>query len=270
MLAKLYAVVSVALDVVLCLAFGLVNAIVDFWIPIALFCGIYIGLIIIHVIFVSIVALFVNIEKPCKTPKRFFRWWVDYTMELLLFFARVKIVVKGIEKIPENRRFLVVSNHISNLDPIVGIVAFMKYRIIYISKPENFKIPVVSKFIHQSGFLPIDRVNARNAMKTIHKATDYVKDDVGSVCIYPEGTRSKTGQLLEFKDGVFYICKKAPCPLVVITVKNTEKAVKNFPFKSTRVEIDVLETLEPEFFESKSTHELSEHVRDMMLESLNH
>ena len=185
-----------------------------------------------------------------------------------MFFARVNLEINGIDKIPEDKRFLMVSNHLSNFDPLVSIVAFKKFGIIFVSKPENFKLPFVSQFIHKSGFLAIDRENPRNAMKTIHKATDYVKEDIGSVCIYPEGTRSKSGELLEFKDGVFYVCKKALCPVVVTTVKNTQKIAKNSPFKKTNVIINVLDVIYPESFAECSTHELSERVRDMMKEDL--
>lgn len=268
MLAKLYGFMSLIADVILCVFVIKLDSVLQFWIPIVLFVGLFAGFIVLHLLFVATVALFVDMKKPCDKPGRFYRFWVDYTMELLLFLSRVRVKVNGAEKIPTDKRFLMVSNHLSNLDPIVYIVAFKTYGMLFVSKPENFKIPVAGQFIHKSGFLPIDRENARNAMKTIHKATDYVKDDVGSVCIYPEGTRSKTGELLEFKDGVFYVCKKAPCPVVVTTVKNTEKIVKNFPFKRTTVVVDVIDVINPEEFTERSTHELSENIRNMMAEKL--
>ena len=266
MFCKLYLGLAVLLDALV--SVFTVDSWLDFWIPIVLIPAFFIGFIILHLLFVSIVAIFIDIKKPVENPNRFFRWWVDHTMVLLLSLMRVKLNVSGIEKIPTDRRFLMVSNHRSGFDPIVSIVAFMKFGIIYISKPENFKIPVAAQFIHKSGFLAIDRENARNAMKTIHKATDYVKEDKASVCIYPEGTRSKNGELLEFKDGVFYVCKKAPCPVVAITVQNTENVLKNFPFKKTEININVLTVLEPDCFADKSTHELSEEVRSLMQESL--
>ncbi len=265
MLAKLYIIVSLIIDIFACIFGGVINSVLDIWKPILLFVGCFIGLIILHLLFVCAIAIFVDIKKPNEKPHMFFRWCVDKTMELLLFVLGVKVKVNGVEKIPTDRRFLMVSNHLSGFDPISAIVAFVKYNLIFVSKPEIFKIPVVAQFIHKSGFLAIDRDNARNAMKTIHKCTDYVKDDVASVCIYPEGTRSRNGDLLEFKDGVFYVCKKAQCPLVVITVKYDGKPLKTL--KST-VFVDVVNVIEPKEFADKSTHELSEDVRLIMNKSL--
>ncbi len=267
MFCKLYICLSLIIDALLCVFGGLVNSWTDCWIPLVLIPAVFIAFIIVHLLFVATVSLFVDIKKPVDKPNPFFRWWIDNTLVLLVTLMRVKVEVTGIEKLPKDKRFLLVSNHLSGFDPITAIVAFAKYGIIYISKPENFKLPVVAQFIHKSGFLAIDRENARNAMKTIHKATDFVKNDLASVCVYPEGTRSRNGELLEFKDGVFYICKKAPCPLAVMTVKNSDKVLKNFPFKSTTVYIDVLKVYDVEEFANKSTHELSEEARQLMIEN---
>ena len=268
MLVKLYTLISLLLDCAFCLIFDVFKSPFCLLIVLGLFTGFYLGIIIIHLIIVAILTLLVNKNKPCEKPSALYRWFIDYTLEMFLYFARVNLQISGLDKIPEDKRFLMVSNHLSNLDPLVSIVAFMKFGIIYVSKPENFKLPFVGQFIHKSGFLAIDRENPRNAMRTIHKATDYVKDDIASVCIYPEGTRSKTGELLEFKDGVFYVCKKALCPVVVVTVKNTQKIAKNSPFKKTDVIINVVDVIYPEAFEESSTHELSESVRAMMIDDL--
>ena len=266
MFCKLYLSLILLFDVLI--SVFTVDSWLDFWIPIVLIPALFIGLALLHALIIVIAALFVNIKKPVEKPSKFYRWWVDNTLEFVFLILRVKINVSGIEKIPTDKRFLMVSNHLSAFDPMVSIVAFLKFGIIYISKPENFKIPIVAQFIHKSGFLAIDRENARNAMKTIHKATDYVKEDEASVCIYPEGTRSRNGEMLEFKDGVFYVCKKAPCPLVAITVQNTEKIPMNMFLKPTTVYINVVTVMNPEEFSEKSTHELSEEVRSLMLESL--
>ncbi len=268
MLVKLFSIISLIADFCICYFGSLVTNILDFWKPVVLFFVAFIAVIVLHLVIICILALFVNVKKPVQKPSFLYRWYIDKTLELLLFVLRVKVKVDGIEKMPTDKKFLFVSNHLSGFDPITAIVGLMKFNIVFVAKPEIFKLPIVVNFIHKSGFLAIDRENARKAMKTIHKATDYVKSGVASVGIYPEGTRSKTGELLEFKDGVFYVCKKAECPLVVATVENTEKIFKNFPFKSTTVNININEVIEPESFEDKSTHELSEEVRVIMQKNI--
>lgn len=266
---KIYLILALLADAVIV---GLKSysgfGIADFIIPIILYIGIYLGLIVLHIVITLIMSLFIDPDNPCEKPNRFCKFWVDKTIELLFTTGGLRIKVNGIEKIPTDRRFLLVSNHRSNLDPMVCMMKLSRYNIAFISKPENFRIPIAGRFISRCCFMPIDRENARNAMRTIHKATDYIKNDIVSVGVYPEGTRSKTGELLEFKDGVFYIAKKAPCPIVVITVRNTEKAHKNFPFKPTKIIINVVDVIEPEDFAELSTHEISDKVRVMIFEDL--
>lgn len=269
MLIKLFAVLSVLIETVLVYCTDWVNGWKDFWIPIVLFLGLFFGMIIAYILMIFIISLFLSVIKPKENkPSRVCKFFIDYTAQAVLTFLRGSYVVTGMEKIPTNRRFLLVCNHRSGLDPFASVPAFRKYNISYISKPENFKIPMVDPFLSHTCYMTIDRENARNAMKTLHRATDLVKNDVVSIGIYPEGTRSRTGKLLEFKDGVFYIAKKSPCPIVVVTVQNAENVFKRFPFKRTVVKLDVLSCIEPESFEKKSTHEISEEVRNMMLEHL--
>lgn len=268
MFIKIYAVLAAVAELFIVLFTDSISGLKDFWIPVLMFVGIFLGLLAFHMIALLIMSFFIDKNKPCEKPNRFCKFMVDHTVEAVLTVARVKVVVSGIEKIPTDRRFLLVSNHRSNLDPMICLVKFMNYGLAFVSKPENFKIVIAGAFTHKCCYLPIDRENARNAMKTLHKATDFVKNDICSVGIYPEGTRSKTGEMLEFKDGVFYIAKKAACPIVVVTVENTEKIAKNFPFKRTVVKLDVLDCIEPESFADKTTHAISDEVKAKMLENL--
>lgn len=268
MFVKLYAVLAVLIETLIVLFGDIVESWNDFWIPIVLFFGLLIGLFVFHIIMLLVISLFINKNKPCEKPVRFFKFMVDYTVEAVLNVARVKTVTSGLEKIPTDRRFLLVSNHRSGFDPLPVIVKLRSFGLLFVSKPENFKIPIAGAFTHKCCYLPIDRENPRKAMRTIHKATDFVIEDIASVAIYPEGTRSKSGELIEFKDGVFYIAKKSKCPIVVMTVQNTENIIKNFPFKRTKIHMDILDVLEPDCFSDKTTHEISEQVRGIMLEKL--
>lgn len=267
MFVKIYALVAAVADAVICIA-GAVRDVSDIWIPIVLLPAFFLGLVAVHMALTFIASLFIKTEKPCEKPNKFCRFWVYGTVELMLNLARVHVSVNGMDKLPQGKRFLIVSNHLSNLDPMIGIIKFYKNEVAYVAKPEILKTPIAGPFIHKCCFLAIDRENPRNAMRTIHKATDFVKNDITSIGIYPEGTRSKTGELLEFKDGVFYIAKKAPCPIVVMTVKGTENFSKNFPFKGTKVKMDILGVIEPDEFAELSTHELGDKVRSMMLDNL--
>ena len=265
---KLYGLLTIVLDIALVFGLALCNSIADIYIPIILLPLIFIGFFVFHVILTLLFSLFVSSKKQYDKPNKFYRFWVDETVRYVFSLLCVKVKVNGEELLPQDRRFLLVSNHISGFDPIVCVKALSKHNIVYIAKPEIFKIPVVNTFLNVCCFMAIDRENARNAMKTIRRATDLVKNDIVSVGVYPEGTRSRTGELLEFKDGVFYTAKKAPCPVVVMTVKGTNKFWKCVYSRKNIIEINILKVFEPQEFEDKATHEISELAREIMLDNL--
>lgn len=266
MFLKTYILLSLIADAVLSLFCFDLGGIGDCWIPIVFAVLCFISLIILHIIITFTIFLFIRNCERAEKPIPFFKFWVENSVEMFLTFSNLKIDISGMDKVPD-RPFLLVSNHRSNFDPTVLFKPFSKYDMIFVSKPENFEIPVAGSFIKKCAYLAIDRENARNAMRTLKTATEYVQSG-GSVCIYPEGTRSKTAELLDFKDGVFYVAKKSCCPIVVLTTENTEKIAKNAPFKRTEVKISVLGRIDPEEFEQMNTHEISDKVRKMMLNKL--
>ena len=237
------------------------------WIILGVLGGL-ISLVIGYVLFLLIVTVFVP-NKEYDKVSRFYRCLLDFTLSLILKVFRVKVRVKNKQLIDDvKERFLLVSNHRSNYDPLVTYYAFKDKGMAFVSKPENFKIPIAGKVLRKCCFLSIDRVNPRNAIRTLRKASDLVKNDVVSMGIYPEGTRSKEGNLLEFHDGVFKIAQNANVPIVVITVENTENIVKRKFLGKIFAEIEVLEVIDKETVSSKTTHELSAIVRESMLKNL--
>lgn len=263
---KIFWSLALVADVLICCFTNIVNEPVDFWIPVILLPVLFCGLFLCLIVFLFIAGLFVNKKKSQETPNRFFKFMLERSCDLLLWFIGVKTVVIGEEIIPNDRRFYLVSNHISNIDPIATLVHLAKYNVAFVSKPENFKIPIAGSLIHKCGYLPIDRFSPRNSMKTLHKCVDLIKNDVTSVGIYPEGRRSFSGVLLEFKDGVFYVAKKAECPIVVMTVNYEKSKLRFFPFARTTAILKYITVIEPEEFEKMTTHELSDKVRQMMLD----
>jgi 1-acyl-sn-glycerol-3-phosphate acyltransferase len=143
-----------------------------------------------------------------------------------------------------------------------------KRKIAFVSKPSNFKIPVAGPYTHNAGFLAIDRENAMRAMRTIKRAAELVVSEQMIMGIYPEGTRSKTGELLDFKEGAFLLAKRANAPVVVITTKGTNKIAKRMVWKSTRVDLDVIEIIDKETVQNLRLNELSAHVRESVAKAL--
>lgn len=178
--------------------------------------------------------------------------------------CRIRVHVSGIEKIPRDIKVLFVSNHRSNFDPIITWYALKKWKIAFVSKPENFKVPFFGRIIRKCCFMPIDRENPRKAIPTINRAAKLLKKQQVSIGIYPEGTRSKTCEILPFHNGVFKIAQKADAPVVVLCITGTEKISKRTPFQHTDVYLDVLEVFEGEHIKETKTELIGTAVRRLI------
>lgn len=187
--------------------------------------------------------------------------WFEY----FLLFMRTKIIASGLEKIPQNKRLMIVSNHRSNFDCFVISSIIKKEYICYISKVENFYIPFAGRIAKRAMNLSIPRGNLKEALKTLLKAIDYIKSDFSSICVFPEGTRSMTGEILEFKPGCFKIAEKAECPLVVLYMDGTEKIHSNRIIHKTTVHFEVLKVFTPEEVKQYNTVTLSDEIRNIMI-----
>lgn len=228
----------------------------------------FIGLCLIYLIVLTVSAFLVNPDKVYEDDNKFYRFLLYFSSVFTLIAARVKIEVIGKENIPESGRFLLVCNHLSNFDPITcWTVLRHKNRLIYISKAENFHIPWYGRVIRRCGFIDIDRQNPRNAAKTVHNAARLIKEDKFSVGVFPEGTRSKTRELLPFHNMVFRIAQEANAPILVAAVKGTDKVQENFPFKKNKITVKFVECISAEEVQSLKTNQIGERIRKDMLEA---
>ena len=226
-----------------------------------------IGTLLLCVIFLIISSLFADRNKFYEKESKFFRFLLTYSTAIASVILRIRLKVKGKEKIPEGR-FLLVSNHRSKFDPILTWLAFGKYHIAFISKFENFKVPVFGRIIRKCCFMGIDRENPRKAVETINQASKLLINDEVSVGVYPEGKRNYEEGLLPFHNMVFKIAIKANVPIVVITVKGADKIHKNYPLHHSDVIIDVVEVIPAEKVKTMKTSEIGDYVAELMSKNL--
>ena len=242
----------------------------QFFIPVIVFPLTYYGLILLFFITIGIISLTINTKKEYEDGSRFHLFITLLTMELLINLARINLIVKGKNKVPTKGKYMLVYNHKSNYDPIIQSYILRKTKLVHISKPSNFKIPIAGPFIKRSGFLSIDRDNSKKALNTIIKAIKYISSDSFSVGVSPEGTRNKNDgyELLPFRKGCFKIALKAECPIVICTMKNATKIHTNFPWKRTNVEMEIIDVLSYNDIKDLDTNEISDIVKNKMLNNL--
>lgn len=249
------------------------NQLYTSWVHIPIFLGMCIGFFLAWSLFyfllMFIIGSICNIKKVEYDPNPFFQWLAIQTMKMILFFTNTSVKVEGLEQIPKDKKCLVVGNHLSNYDPISIMTHIPLKPLIFISKPENFNLPIAGGIVRKAGFMAIDRDHVKNAIVTINKAADKIKTGKCSVFIFPEGTRNRTEEkLLEFKNGAFKIATKAKCPLVVLAMVNTNKVKKNTPFKHTNVIVKVVDVIPAEKVAAMKTAELSDEVREKILNAI--
>ena len=116
----------------------------------------------------------------------------------------------------------------------------------------------------------VNRENDREALKTILKCIQILKEDKASVGVFPEGgILSEDGKLHHFRPGVFKIAQKAEVPIVVCTMKNTLHSVPNLlHLKPTHVELSVLEVIPPEELKGVTTVDIANRCYRLMAEDL--
>ena len=259
---------AVALAVTGSLTFWPVTHGYDFYIPIVLFLAGYIGCILLWWIFIFCYGIVVSKLKAPKRVNKFTRFLLCDAMRYIDRLARVRVKINGKDKIPLNQRFLLVQNHASRFDPMVVNGYLAKYDIAFITKPGNFRIPLAKRLMPRLFYQAIVREDPMQSLGVMRNSIELINNNVTSIGVYPEGTRHKDGQVGEFHEGVFNICLKAKCPLVVITTSNTDFIADNFPWKATKVTLNVVKVFTYEEIEGKTALALSNEVRELMLKDL--
>ena len=146
---------------------------------------------------------------------------------------------------------------------------FRKSQLAFLTKKENYKLPFIGAFMHKILCQPIDRENDRQALKSIIKCIQLIKEDKVSVCAFPEGYTSKDGKLHPFRPGVFKIAQKTNVPIVVCTIQNTREIFKNLRhLRHTDVELHLVEVIPPETYAGLNTVALSDMVYEKMIADL--
>lgn len=223
--------------------------------------GILLCLLLLFIFVLAISAACVDPGKEYEQNSRFYRFLLNSATAFCIPLLRIRVHATGLDRLPRDGRFLLVENHRSKFDPILTWYIFKDRDIAFISKPENFQVPCFGRIIRKCCFMAIDREDPRNAMQTIQKASELIRRDVVSVGVYPEGTRSKTCELLPFHNGVFKIAQKADVPIVVAAVEGTERIHKNCPWRPSEVSLKIVDVIPREFVREHRTTVIGERIR---------
>ena len=265
MLFKTIGGLSLVLSAVLfaCIGFPL-------WLLPLVFLGIWLVLALLALGFLWLVCLPVDLEKPqAEHDSKFYRTIMYPYVEALMTLVGVRLHTRGLEKTPKEGRFLLVCNHLFLADPGILLHCFRKSQLAFITKQENWKMPIINKFMHKILCQGVDRDNDRQSLKAILKCIQLIKDDEVSIGVFPEGYTSKDGKLHPFRSGVFKIAQKANVPIVVCTIQNTRPIFRNLKkLKKTDVELHLVDVIPAEELKGRTTVDIGNQVYEMMIADL--
>jgi 1-acyl-sn-glycerol-3-phosphate acyltransferase len=178
---------------------------------------------------------------------------------------RVRVV--GRDKIRPGARYMMVANHASAVDIFVLFRLFRHFK--WVSKIENFRVPCIGWNMRLNGYIALRRGD-RSSVVAMLEACARTLAQGSSVMMFPEGTRSRDGNLQPFKAGAFEIAKRSGVPILPVIVEGTRRALPKKGLWVARADIlvRVLDPISPETFGSDSADALANRVREHFVASL--
>jgi len=134
-----------------------------------------------------------------------------------LQLSGINVVCEGLENVNVESNTLALFSHASNLDPFI-VAGCGPYAFKWIGKKELFKIPILGWVLYLLGHISIDRSDRTKAIASLNEAVVKIHKWHRSIAISPEGTRSKSGRITDFKKGPFHIIKQVGLPMTPIII----------------------------------------------------
>lgn len=182
----------------------------------------------------------------------------------LLKLAGCKVTVEGLENVPKDRAVLFVSNHQSNFD-IPLMLTQVPGKKGFIAKIETLKLPIIRDWMRYMNCVFMDRADIRKQVKSISEGVQILKSG-HSMVLFPEGTRSPDGVLLEFKPGGMKLATKSGVPIVPVAIDGSMNLMKKGTLKITpaQVTIKIAPCIEMTEEMNRETVKLNDHVKTII------
>ena len=238
--------------------------------------GFSIASLLALIILFFIVLFFLTIWEPLKKERtkqsKYYRKVLLFYNYFLFDLFNMKIEYSGLEKLKRGEKYMVISNHRSNLDSLLIDTYLKEFGLVFVAKKSLFKIPFVRRIIHGCNYIYLDRGDIKQECRAIKKGINILNDsnDPCSVGVFPEGTRTinKDYTLGEFKPGCFNLAKKSKCKIVLSCTRYTDLVNKGLLFKRHKVFYDIIGIIDYEEYKDMNTIELSKLCHDKIEEYL--
>jgi 1-acyl-sn-glycerol-3-phosphate acyltransferase len=157
-------------------------------------------------------------DRICRDEPR---TWAQH----LCWAAGVEVVIEGAENLPPGQASVLVANHTGWFD-VLSIAAYLPREYRFVAKKELAKIPFFGGSWVACGHIALDRADLPKAISTLENAAGQVREDRPTVIMFPEGTRSATGELLPFKKGAFVLAIQLGAPVIPAAIIGSREVMK--------------------------------------------
>ena len=194
------------------------------------------------------------------------QWWAERCLKA----AACTLEVHGAEHVDASRSYVVVANHVSNLD-VTACSAAIPLPIRYLAKKELFNVPILAQAMRAIGMVEVDRTGRTAAIASVNRQSQPVIERGHSLIVFPEGTRSHHGELQPFKKGAFQMAAAARMPILPVAINGTWEAWKpNSPWIRSNSHITVIieEPIETAGLTPSEVDALRTHTHSLIAETL--
>lgn len=188
------------------------------------------------------------------------------TFFLLPPFWRQRVV--GRENVDKSKKYVIVVNHNTVID--IPALYYIPLNFRWVSKREVYKVPFFGQYLYLHGDICINRGRASEAMEQLLRDGKMWIARGASVAVFPEGTRSKDGEIHRFRPGAFTLAKEAGVEILPVVLDGTATLIrKNAMFDwRNRIVIRVLRPVSVEEVRNTEVHDLMDRVRERMVDAL--
>jgi len=208
----------------------------------------------------AIIASFVDLKG--RLPHKVAGIWA----RSILAASPIEVTVTGLSNIDPAKSYVYMSNHQSNYD-IPVLLGHLPVQFRWLAKIELFRIPLFGYAMKRAGYICIDRSNRESAFESLKKAAGIIRDGV-SVMIFPEGTRSRDGNIGSFKKGGFVLAIESGVPILPVIIRGTFSVMpkSRLLIKPGKVTLEILKPVETKGFTRETKDALMEKIRNIMRE----
>lgn len=177
--------------------------------------------------------------------------------------AGIRVRLEGLENIEAGTHYIFLSNHVSNLDPMV-LIPNIPGKTSAFLKRELMRIPLFGTALRMGKFVPVSRGNSREeAEQSVAAAVDALRSGL-HITVFPEGTRSTDGRLLPFKKGAFFLAQETGAPIIPVIIRGTRQMMPKGTLRIIPGDVHVIFLAPIQSSPDISRDELMERVRSAM------